>query len=47
MEQGKVCLLVNLTLEDDGKKEIERMKYLTQKYGEKDFVVLGQFTYDV
>jgi hypothetical protein len=22
------------------------MKYLSQKYGEKDFLVLGQFTYE-
>ena len=46
-DHGKVCLLVNLTLEDKGKKEFERMKYLSKKYGEKDFAVYGQFTYDV
>ena len=41
LDHGKVCLLVNLTLEDQGKKELERMKYLSEKYGQKDFVVLG------
>ena len=29
------------------KKELANMKYLAEKFGEKDLTVLGQFSYDI
>ena len=50
-DKGKVSLLVNLSISDNTKnqkhKELSKMKYLAEKYGEKDFTVFGQFAFDV
>ena len=48
---GKVLLFVNLTCEQkqqaETKKELEKLRLLTQRYGKDGFGVYGAFTYDV
>ena len=50
-DQAKVTLLVNLTMNEQHRKkqekELNKMKYLANKYGNDDFCVFGQFAYDV
>ena len=50
-DQAKVSLFVNLTMNEKLKKqndkELDQMKYLSVKYGEKELAVFGQFAYDI
>ena len=44
-------MLVNLTFNpkytEDNEKELNNMKYLSEKYKDKDFTAIGQFSYDI